>query len=138
MHPKITLYARPRADMTSWLQMVDYCVEKGIKNLETLSVFELAAPDVEFAKKLKAYADEKGVKIVCVSVGGELMGVAGMFLMIPIASVLYTLCKEVVNHKLADSAVDAAKLEPQPPELKSPMKVKREKRKLLKLMKKEK
>lgn len=76
--------------------------------------------------------------LVAVSVGGELMGVAGMFLMIPIASVLYTLCKEVVNHKLADSAVDAAKLEPQPPELKSPMKVKREKRKLLKLMKKEK
>ena len=74
MHPKITLYARPRANMTSWLEMVDYCAEKGIQNLETLSVFELSSPDVEFAKKLKAYADEKGIKIVCVSVGGELVG----------------------------------------------------------------
>ena len=74
MHPKITLYARPRSNMTSWLEMVDYCVEKGIQNLETLSVFELATPDVEFAKKLKAYADSKGIKIVCVSVGGELVG----------------------------------------------------------------
>lgn len=74
MHPKITLYARPRANMSGWLEMVDYCVEKGIQNLETLSVMELATPDLEFAKKLKAYADEKGVKIVCVSVGGELVG----------------------------------------------------------------
>ncbi|MBQ7329093.1 MAG: AI-2E family transporter [Oscillospiraceae bacterium] len=73
--------------------------------------------------------------LVAVSVGGKLMGVAGMFLMIPIASVLYTLCKEAVNHKLKNSAVDAQKLEPQPPELKSPMKVNREKRKLRKLLK---
>ena len=74
MHPKITLYARPRAGMTSWFEMVDYCVEKGIKNLETLSVMELSAPDVEFAKKLKDYCDKKDIKIVCVSVGGELVG----------------------------------------------------------------
>lgn len=76
--------------------------------------------------------------LVAVSVGGELMGVAGMFLMIPIASVLYTLSKELVNNRLEKSDVDKTKLEIQPPELKSPIKVKREKRKLLKLMKKEK
>lgn len=74
MHPKITLYARPRANMTSWFQMVDYCVEKGIQNLETLSVLELSSPDVEFAKELKSYASSKGIQIVCVSVGGELVG----------------------------------------------------------------
>lgn len=73
--------------------------------------------------------------LVAVSVGGELMGVAGMFLMIPITSVLYTLCKEVVNRKLENASVDATKLEPQPPELKSKLKVNREKRKLLKLKK---
>lgn len=74
MHPKITLYARPRAGITSWFEMVDYCVEKGIKNLETLSVMELAVPDVEFAKKLKDYCDKNGIRVVCVSVGGELVG----------------------------------------------------------------
>lgn len=74
MHPKITLYARPRANMTSWFEMVDYCAEKGIQNLETLSVMELAVPDVAFAKKLKDYCDKKGVQVVCVSVGGELVG----------------------------------------------------------------
>lgn len=74
MHPKIALYARPRADIKSWFEMVDYCVEKGIKNLETLSVMELGTPDTEFAKKLRKYCDEKGVRVVCVSVGGELVG----------------------------------------------------------------
>lgn len=70
--------------------------------------------------------------LVAVSVGGELMGVVGMFLMIPIASVLYTLFKEVVNNRLKRSNVDSKKLEIQPPELKSKLKVNREKRKLLK------
>ena len=73
--------------------------------------------------------------LVAVSVGGELMGVVGMFLMIPIASVLYTLFKEMVNNRLERASVDAKKLEPQPPELKSPMKIKRENRKLRKLLK---
>ena len=73
--------------------------------------------------------------LVAVSVGGDLMGVVGMFLMIPVASVLYTLLREVVNVKLAKSEVDPEKLIPQPPELKSKLKVKREKRKLLKLKK---
>lgn len=76
--------------------------------------------------------------LVAVSVGGDLMGVVGMFLMIPVASVLYTLLREVVNVKLAKSEVDPAKLIPQPPELKSKLKVNREKRKLLKLKKEKK
>ena len=73
--------------------------------------------------------------LVAVAVGGELMGVIGMFLMIPVASVLYTLCKEIVNKKLENLNVDTQKLEPQPPELKSKLKINREKRKLLKLKK---
>lgn len=54
--------------------------------------------------------------LVAVAVGGEFMGVVGMFLMIPIASVLYTLIRELVSKKLASSTVAAEKLEPQPPE----------------------
>ena len=57
--------------------------------------------------------------LIAVSVGGELMGVVGMFLMIPIASVLYTLLKEHTNKKLNTSDVDEEKLKPQPPELRS-------------------
>ena len=38
--------------------------------------------------------------LVAVAVGGELMGIAGMFLMIPIASVLYTLLREWTHNRL--------------------------------------
>jgi predicted PurR-regulated permease PerM len=58
--------------------------------------------------------------LVAVAVGGELMGVAGMFLMIPIASVLYTLLTEVTNQRLAQREIDPEKLKDQPPELSRP------------------
>ena len=64
--------------------------------------------------------------LVAVAVGGELMGVAGMFLMIPIASVLYTLLREVTNKRLSGRSIAPEKLIDQPPELVSHFKKKRE------------
>lgn len=64
--------------------------------------------------------------LIAVAFGGEVMGVAGMFLMIPVVSVVYTLIQEVTNQKLINSAVDPSKLQPQPPELNSRFKEKRE------------
>ena len=67
--------------------------------------------------------------LVAISVGGELMGVAGMFLMIPVASVLYTLLQEITHKRLSASHIDAEKLQPQPPELASKFKSKHKKNK---------
>ncbi len=67
--------------------------------------------------------------LVAVAVGGELMGIIGMFLMIPVVSVLYTLIRELTNRKLLDSPVPAEKLQPQPPILRSRFKEKREQNK---------
>lgn len=64
--------------------------------------------------------------LFAVAVGGELMGVAGMFLMIPVASVLYTLLQEYTNKRLSELAIDPEKLNAQPPELRSKFKEKRE------------
>ena len=64
--------------------------------------------------------------LLAVAIGGELMGVAGMFLMIPLASVLYTLTREIAQTNLQNRNIDATKLEPQPPELRSHFKEKRE------------
>ncbi len=55
--------------------------------------------------------------LVAVTVGGALMGVAGMFLMIPFASVIYTLLQEYTNKRLATKDIDSEKLAPVPPEL---------------------
>lgn len=66
--------------------------------------------------------------LLAVAVGGELMGIVGMFLMIPLVSVVYTLIKEHTNKKLENAPVDPSKLQPQPPELQSKFKSKREKK----------
>ena len=58
--------------------------------------------------------------LVAVAVGGELMGVAGMFLMIPVTSVLYTLLTEATNRRLDALQIDPGKLENQPPEISKP------------------
>lgn len=57
--------------------------------------------------------------LLAVAVGGGLMGVGGMFLMVPIASVIYTLIREGTAKKLATKQIDEEKLTEQPPELQS-------------------
>lgn len=68
--------------------------------------------------------------LFAVAVGGEFMGVAGMFLMIPLSSVLYTLLRERTNNRLSTMMIDEEKLKEQPPELRSRFKKKREKKKI--------
>lgn len=62
--------------------------------------------------------------LLAVAIGGELLGVAGMFLMIPVASVIYTLLREVTNKRLSKMDIDPEKLKDQPPELRSHLKEK--------------
>jgi len=69
--------------------------------------------------------------LVAVGLGGEMMGVVGMFLMIPCASVVYTLIREAVNKRLKGRNVDPEKLQVQPPELQSHFKMKIEHKKKL-------
>ena len=67
--------------------------------------------------------------LVAVGVGGDLMGVGGMLIMIPFASVLYALAREYSDKRLEAKGIPAEKLQDQPPALKSNFKVKREKNK---------
>lgn len=64
--------------------------------------------------------------LVAVAVGGQLMGVAGMLLMIPLASVLYALLREITNKRLEKREIDREKLQEHPPELQSRFKEKRQ------------
>lgn len=57
--------------------------------------------------------------LLAVTVGGELMGVMGMLVMIPLVSVMYTLLREITDKRLSDRGIDPAKLQDQPPELSS-------------------
>ena len=64
--------------------------------------------------------------LVAVSVGADIMGVAGMVLMIPVCSVLYTLLREFTAKRVQEKGIDPEKLKDQPPELKSKLMEKRE------------
>lgn len=71
---KFCLYIPPLSSIRSYMEMVDYAAAHGLAYLETLNILELSTPDLEFARKLRAYADEKGVSFPCVSVGLDLVG----------------------------------------------------------------
>lgn len=75
--------------------------------------------------------------LAAVAIGGEIMGVAGMFLMIPVASVIQTLLRESTNSRLQKRNVDVRKLEAQPPELRSKLKERREQNKVKRAKKQE-
>lgn len=66
--------------------------------------------------------------LVAVAVGGEFMGVAGMFLMIPVASVLYTLLSEITHKNLEEKGIVPEKLMAHSPILRSKFKKKRDKK----------
>lgn len=55
--------------------------------------------------------------LVAVGIGGELMGIVGMVVMIPAASVLYTLFSEYVGKRLKKREIDPEKLTDHPPAL---------------------
>ncbi len=55
--------------------------------------------------------------LVAVAVGGDLMGIGGMLLMIPLASVAYALLREFTNKRLEAKHIDRAKLNDQPIEI---------------------
>lgn len=67
--------------------------------------------------------------LVAVAVGGDLMGIGGMLLMIPLASVLYTLMREVTDYRLDTRKIPSEKLQDHPPELTSKFKEKRQRAK---------
>lgn len=67
--------------------------------------------------------------LAAIAIGGKLFGVVGMFMMIPVVSVLYTVLQEKTRSRLANKEIDPEKLKAQPPELRSRMKENRKTRK---------
>ena len=73
--------------------------------------------------------------LVSVTIGGELMGVGGMFVMIPLASVLYALVKEYTNRKLEEKGISPQKLNPEPVQIQSRFQQNRERKERLRIAK---
>ena len=73
--------------------------------------------------------------LVAVAVGGDLMGVAGMLIMIPISSVLYSLLRDFTSRRVAERGIDPEKLRDHAPDLKSKFKENRERRREQRILK---
>jgi predicted PurR-regulated permease PerM len=58
--------------------------------------------------------------LVAVTIGGELMGVGGMLMMIPVASVCYALAREFTDSRLEHRNIPREKLQDQPVDLRRP------------------
>ena len=67
--------------------------------------------------------------LIAIAVGGKLFGIVGMFLMIPVTSVFYTILQEKTHKSLSKKDLDPEKLKAQPPELRSKRKENRQSRK---------
>ena len=66
--------------------------------------------------------------LVSVTIGGETMGIAGMLVMIPLVSVVYTLVREFTARRLETLDIPPEKLEAQPAVIKSRFQENRERR----------
>ena len=73
--------------------------------------------------------------LVAVTIGGDLMGIGGMLVMIPLASVLYTLAREFTDRRLMERGIPEEKLQEQPPEIKSQYQRSKERKERVRLQK---
>ncbi len=62
--------------------------------------------------------------LLSVTIGGTLFGVGGMFMIVPVASVAYTLIREYTQKRLEACDIDPEKLQPHPPQLQSHLRMK--------------
>lgn len=76
--------------------------------------------------------------IVAISVGGDLFGIVGMLLMIPLVSVIQTILREEVAIRVYNRKINPEKLQAQPPILKSHLKERREENKEKRLIRQKK
>ncbi len=74
MNQKISFYTPPFPSVKNYYDMVDVAIEHGISSLEGFNLLDFAIPNKEEAKKIKAYADEKGIIFSCFSVYINLVG----------------------------------------------------------------
>lgn len=74
MKEKISFYSIPYPRIKSYYDLIDATAEHGLDYMEAYCFFELAEPDAEAAKKIREYADKKGVKFSCFSLFINLVG----------------------------------------------------------------
>ncbi|MBO7218062.1 MAG: sugar phosphate isomerase/epimerase [Clostridia bacterium] len=74
MFSRISFYSRPFPKVTNYKEMIDLAAEYGMTGLEGYCQYEFEKPDIEIAKEMRAYAEERGIKFCCFSIFLNLVG----------------------------------------------------------------
>lgn len=74
MHAKLSLYNPPKRSIVSYREMIDTAASLGLSYVEGFSNLEFSDPDLDAARAVRAYADEKGIRFSCLSVFADLVG----------------------------------------------------------------
>lgn len=67
MNQRIAFYRVPYSHAKSAYAMIDCAAANGMQALEAYTREELETPDLEAARKIRAYADKRGIKFCCLS-----------------------------------------------------------------------
>lgn len=73
MFEKLTLYSPPFPRLKTYYDVIDFASENGFSSVEPFCMYEFNTPDAEKAKRVKEYADEKGIIFSCFSVYATIM-----------------------------------------------------------------
>ncbi len=68
MNNKLAIYSPPFPRLKSYEAVIDFTADYGISAFEPFAMFELSEPNVEIARRVREYADEKGIIFPCFSV----------------------------------------------------------------------
>lgn len=118
MKTRICIYVPPFPQIASYYDMVNLAAEYGL-NVEIINTYELATPDIEFAKRLREYAEKKDVKFTCVSLWVDLVGNAahkGIEKVKMYAEIAKILGSEYLHHTIATTRLNRAEADTYRPE----------------------
>lgn len=71
---KLAFYNRPFPGVTSYFDLIDLSAQYGHSAFEGFNHMELKQPDPEAARRIRQYADAKGISCCCFSVYADIVG----------------------------------------------------------------
>ena len=77
MNHRVCFYSLPYPGIRSYYELIDASAAYGLTRLEAFGFMELKEADLEAARAIRRYADEKGVSFCCLSLFANLTGDKG-------------------------------------------------------------
>ncbi len=113
---KLCLYGTPYPEVKSYHDMIDAAASLGVGAVECLNIYEFSTPDLEVAKRLREYADSKGVIFPCFSVFAS-FAFEEKKALFDYAEIAKILGSPYLHHTVIGEAFDPSKVVPRADEL---------------------